>query len=165
MMFVSSTEITNPPDSKSKEELFRITRNKDANEIIYYLNTTSNDQLDLNAPVEAYWIRYNYKGEQSGRPLNGIEKRYAYGLRFLSVTKTSAHFQFVSIDRDLYLKRTDRGDFVLVDIDGKLQRLEKIHLIIGKGSFWVPEISALELHGTDVQGNAVVEVINNPRAK
>lgn len=154
-----------PAEVDSKEELFKITRNKDANEIIYYLNTTASGKLDLNQPIEAYWIRYDFQGQQSGRPLNAIEKRYAYGLKFISVTKRDAHFQFVAIDRDLFLRRTPNEDFVLVEIKGDKMRLSRLHLILGQGSFWVPEISAIEIHAVDAKGNPVLDVIKNPRRK
>lgn len=146
-----------------KDELFRLTREHDAHEINYYLNSDKQGRLDQSEPVEAYWIRYEFDGSTTGRPLNALESKYAYGVKFYDVTEKSARFQFVSYQRDLFLERTANEFEVLVEIRGKEVRLERVHLSIGKGSFWVPTISRIELHAVDPEtGKAVVEVINNP---
>ena len=147
----------------SGTELFKITRNTDLNEIIYYLNTDATGQLDQQQPIEAYWLRYESGGEQTGRSLNALEKKYAYGLRFLEVTRTSATFQFVSYKRDLFFKRTSSEDVVMIEIDGKMLRLQRVHLQLGRGTFRIPEISVIELHAVDENGRLVVEVIQNPK--
>ncbi len=150
-------------DLKSRSELFKITRNTDLHEIIYYLNTDVTGELDQYQPIEAYWLRYETGGGQSGRSLNALEKRYAYGLRFLEITNKSARFQFVSYKRDLLLRRSANEDVVLIEIAGKMRQLQRVHLQMGRGTFGVPEILVIELHAVDENDSPVVEVIPNPK--
>lgn len=144
-----------------KDELFKIVRNKDANEIIYHLNTDAQGQLDRKKPIEAYWIRYEIEGR--GRSLNAIERRYAYGLNFLENSPEEIRFQFVSIKRDLFLRKISRRQFeVQTDINGQRIRLDEIYLHLDGGTFWVPRIAFIELRGTNASGEKVVEVIETP---
>lgn len=142
--------------SAQRDELFKITRNKDANEIIYYLNTDERGRLDLKKPIEAYWIRYDL--EEKGRQLNTLERKYAYGLKFSNVSTDGGTFQFVSFDKPLYLVRNGKKQFeVYADINGERMRLEEIYLSLSGGSFWFPKVNHIELRA--VSGNGEQEVL------
>lgn len=140
------------------DELFKITRNKDANEIIYHLNTDEEGRLDQKTPIEAYWIRYDL--EEEGRPLNYFERKFAYGLEFSDVNADGGSFQFVSFDRRLYLLRTGKRQFeVQAEIDGKRLKLEEVYLSLGGGSFWFPKVNFIELRLRNDKGERVLERI------
>lgn len=152
---------TTKPDSGSAQcELFHIERSRDANVIRYELNFDEHHQLSTDKPVKAYWVKYAADGCM--RPLTWVQRKYAYGLNFEYVSSDSVVFTFVS-----YKKRT----FELVrDVNGLMQaytvckgervKVEKIFVQIDGGSFWLPEISKVELHGIDPKTQvAKVEVI------
>lgn len=143
-----------------RDELFRITRNKDANEIIYYLNTDERGRLDQKKPIEAYWIRYDL--EEEGRPLTTLERKYAYGLNFSEVTTYGATFHFVSFDRTLFLVRTSKQQYeVQAEINGKRMRLEEVYLSLSGGSFWVPKVNFIELRVRNDKGELEVERLDD----
>lgn len=141
--------------SAQRDELFKITRNKDANEIIYHLNTDERGKLDLKKPIEAYWIRYDL--EEEGRPLNTLERKYAYGLKFDNVTTNGGTFQFVSFDKPLYLVQKGKWQFeVQAEINGERMRLEEIYLSLSGGSFWFPKVNYIELRVLNRRGEQEV---------
>lgn len=146
--------------SAQRDELFKITRNKDANEIIYHLNTDERGRLDLKKPIEAYWIRYDL--EEEGRPLTTLERKYAYGLKFSNVTTDGGSFQFVSFDKPLFLVRTGKQQFeVQAEINGERMLLEEIYLSLGGGSFWFPKVNYVELRAKAANGEKITQRIED----
>ncbi len=90
--------------------LFKIGRNKDANEIYYQVKTTDDGNLDLSEPIHIYWIKFTKNGII--KPLTWRQDNFAYGLKFLEVTPEKADFQFVSYSkRTLSLRKTKDGKF------------------------------------------------------
>lgn len=155
ILALSITDVTG-----QRDELFKITRNKDANEIIYHLNTDERGRLDQKAPIEAYWIRY--EPVEKGRPLNYFERKFAYGLEFSEVTADGGTFQFVSFDRRLYLLRNGKRQFeIQAEIDGKRLKLEEVYLSLGGGSFWFPKVNFIELRLRNDKGERVLERIKD----
>jgi hypothetical protein len=146
------------------EELFRISRDKDKHQIVYHLNIGENGRLNEKEPVAAYWNRVNIAGEESSRPLNGLERKYAYGLEFFEETPEGRRFRFVSYDRDLFLQKSSKGYRVMVELEHELMVLRELILFLGKGTFWFPEIRKIELVAFDIKlKNEVKEVIHNPK--
>lgn len=144
-----------------KDELFKIVRNKDAHEIIYHINTDAQGRLDHKKPIEAYWIRYDLEG--TGRSLNAMERRYAYGLKFIENTPAEIRFQFVSFSRDLFLRKISRNRYeVQVDMNGERVKLNEIYLHLGGGSFWFPKIGYIELRAQNATGEIITEVLEDP---
>ena len=146
-----------------EDELFEITRNKDEHKIIYYLNQDKIGNLDLKEPIGAYWRRMDESGRTS-RSLNMLERKYAYGMKFLETKSEFARFRFVSYDkREFILKRILRDGFaVFTDIDGKELKIQNIHLHLDGGTFWFPKITSIELRGHDQFGEDVIKVIQEP---
>lgn len=160
-LFTSSTYL--PAQTEDKEILFRLTRNVDENEIIYHLNIDRSGFLDRRAPIEAYWIRNDQPGASEGRRLTGMERRYAYGLRFHEIQDHSARFSFVSYQRDLFLVKRGRDFMVEVEMDGRRLQLTSLHLNLTSSRFWFHRVESIELHTRDPRtGATVVEVIDNP---
>lgn len=145
-----------------EDYLFKITRNKDANEVLYHLNYNDRGELNVNEPIAGYWLRYEEGGRS--RLLNGLERRYAYGLKFLKSDGNKTWFQFVSYaKKDFYLMRDQKGGYGVYGdfVDGPV-KIHTIFLHLSGGTFWIPKISQVDIHGTDQQGDNIVKSIVNP---
>lgn len=143
------------------QPLFKIARSKDANEIFYTAKVTGKHQLDNSSPVDVYWIKHTDGNVRE--PLTWIQRKYAYGLKFLRIKESEAVFQFVSYDkRDFVLKKDQTGEFkVFTNSQGKEVQVERIFIQIDGGTFWLPKISSVELHAKDAKtGNTILETIN-----
>lgn len=145
-----------------EELLFKITRNQDANEVLYHVNYNSRGEVDSSAPIAGYWMRYEDGGQS--RSLNVLERRYAYGLRFLKTDDEKEWFQFVSYNkRDFYLKQNKRGEYgVYTDFEDGPIKIHEIYLHLQGGTFWLPKITQVDLHGTDSNGKPVEKSVLNP---
>lgn len=147
---------------QKEDVLFKITRNKDANEVLYHLNYNSREEIDQSAPITGFWMR----GEEGGRSrsLNFLERKYAYGLNFLESTDNKSWFQFVSYDKkDFYLKKDKRGEYgVYTDFEEGPMRIHNIYLHLKGGTFWLPKITQVDIHGTDQDGQSIERSVVNP---
>lgn len=143
------------------QALFKIARSKDVNEIFYAARVTDKHQLDVSNPVDVYWIKYSNGNIRES--LTWIQRKYAYGLKFLSAKESEVVFQFVSYNkRDFTLKKDLTGVFkVFTTSQGKEVQVERIFIQIDGGTFWLPKISRVELHAKDAKtGNSLLETIN-----
>jgi len=141
--------------------LFKIERSKDPNEIFYDINLTQSGKLDIENPIDVYWIMHT-DGEKT-EPLTWIQKKLAYGLNFSSICETDAKFRFVSVsNRDFIVKKNKDGIYkVYTYSKDKEVTLNKIFVQIDGGTFWVPNITKVELHTTEVKtGRNTIEIIN-----
>jgi len=147
--------------SNKSYHLFKIERNKDANEIFYDVNLDSQNNLNLNNPISIYWIKQTENGKIE--PLTWIQKNYAYGIEYLSKNKTQAEFQFVSYKkRQFQIKKDSKGNFKVYTLSNKRTVIvNRIFIQIDGGTFWFPKISRVELHAQDIQTNEKsIEIIN-----
>ncbi len=129
--------------------LFKIGRSKDANEIHYEVNLDENGNLDLSSPIHTYWIKYTRNGRIE--PLTWIQNKYAYGLKFLSVSPEKIEFQFVSYSkRNFWLKKIDSGKYKVYTLSkGKEVEVERVFIQIDSGTFWLPKISQVKLYANE----------------
>jgi hypothetical protein len=147
----------NPAASYS---LFKVGRTKDANEIFYDINLTSNGSLNVENPINIYWIKKTKGG--TTEPLTSIQTKFAYGVDYLSKNEHSAVFQFVSYDKRTFtLKKDNKGVFrVFTSVRNKEVIVNQIYVYIVGGSFWFPTVPKVELHATDlITGIEFTEVI------
>lgn len=146
---LSSFTNANLNPSIVNSHLFKIARSKDANEIFYDINVTQSGKLNIENPVQVYWIKYADKGQKES--LTWIQDNYAYGLKFLKATENEAKFQFVSYDKRTFLVQKDQdGVFKVFTLsEKKLVAVNRIFIQIDGGTFWFPKISKVELHATD----------------
>ncbi len=153
---------TMPNDkSTSKYSLFNVGRSKDANEIFYDINLNSSGELNVENPIDIYWIKKTDGNRKE--PLTWIQKKYAYGIKFLSVNHSKAIFQFVSYsERTLTLKKSKNGDFkVYLQSNNKEVEIKRIFVQIDGGTFWFPAVSKIEVKGYDANtGLPEIEIIN-----
>ncbi len=147
---------------KQNASLFKITRNKDANEIFYNVKKLANGKLNGQEPIDVFWIKHVDSVRKE--PLTYIQKKYAYGLSFISITDYEAKFKFVSYDkRSFTLKKNKAGTYRVFTVSQNREvEVSKIFLHIHGGSFWFPKITAVELHGTDAATGASIKEIIQP---
>ena len=67
-----------PEPEKTNERLFYIQRSLNQNTIVYDASFDENGMLNLENPVNVYWIRYEEKGQIM--PLRFFEKQFAFGV-------------------------------------------------------------------------------------
>ena len=146
------------PEQQKTQLLFKIERSKDANQIFYTVNTDEAGNLDYN-PITIFWIKKTKKNRIE--PLTWIQKKYAYGLKYLQCDNKCALFQFVSYDKaNFILKKTDQEYKVYTKMNDRVLEVERIYVHIDGGTFWVPNITQVELFAQDLKtGEAVVESI------
>ncbi len=151
----------NALDRSLSQPLFEINRSKDANEILYEVNLDNRGNLDTENPVRIYWIKHTRGGKTE--PLSFTQRKLAYGLQFESISEKHAAFHFVSYKkRTLWINRKEGGKYCVNTIsNNKRVIVKKIYIQIDGGSFLVPEISRVELHGEDPEtGDDTLEIIN-----
>lgn len=139
---------------------FKIERSKDANQIVYDINLTTDNKLNKDIPIKIYWIKHTNKGKIE--PLTWIQQRYAYGLKYLEKSESGAVFQFVSYNkRSFSITKDLAGNYSVSTVSkNKPLQLSLIFIQLDGGTFWVPKISRIELHGKDIETNKkVIELI------
>jgi hypothetical protein len=159
--FVSGFKFTGA-DSKGtiSYSLFKIERSKDANQIFYEVNVDANGNLDTSDPFHIYWVKHTQGGKM--RPLTWVQKKFAYGLRFDNVSRQEVRFHFVSyVNKDFHVHQDKSGNYSVFTISlNRMVIVKRIFIQIDGGSFWIPEISKVELHSEDPEsGEMIVEII------
>lgn len=147
----------------SGSHLFKIGRSRDANEILYDLNIDHTGRPDPLNPISIYWIKRTKNN--TIEPLTGIQRRLAYGIKILDQQNSPEiewNFQFVSYSKRTFKpKQTSESTFKVFTLSsGKEIEVERIFVQIDGGSFRVPSISKVELHGVEPStGVKVLETI------
>ncbi|MDG1476445.1 MAG: DUF4833 domain-containing protein [Vicingaceae bacterium] len=147
-------------DSNTLTSLFKIERSKDNNQIFYDVNIDGSGNFDAENPINIYWIRNTEGGKI--KPLTWIQKKYAYGLKFLKIDKDFATFRFVSSKKMYFtLKKNNNNHFeVYSKYKDQLLNINRIFIQIDGGTFWFPNITAVEVYAKNVKtGEDVIEII------
>jgi len=145
-----------PPFNTSR--LFYLQRTSNTNTIVYDLNFNDNGKLNTDEPIVGYWIRYAEKGQK--QDLNYIQRKFAYGLTAKALDNGNYDIRFVSYKKfPLTLMKSNDGKYhIFASITQKQVILNRIFIKIDGGSFWLPNVSYVELAGTDpVTGREIVE--------
>lgn len=141
------------------DKLFYVQRDPNTNTIVYDLNYTGVGQLDTDDPVHVYWIKYNERGQKE--ELNFIQRKFAYGLVTKPLVNGKFDVRFVSYKKfPLYLMKsaTDNKYHMYATIAKKQAILNRIFLKIEGGTFWLPNISYVEVKGIDpATGKEIME--------
>lgn len=151
-------------ESNNNHHLFRIGRSRDVNEIMYDINLTKEGKPDKSNPITIYWIKRTGNGRLE--PLTWIQKKYAYGIKYLDINSPETYndsgseinFQFVSYDKRTFtLKKDEKGQYKVFTLSqNKEIKITRIFVQIDGGSFWMPYISSVELYGLDNLNNIIV---------
>ena len=164
LSFTISSGFIKPGDSNSNIDthLFKIGRNRDANEILYDINLNQSGEPDISDPIKIYWIKRTRDNRID--PLTWIQNKYAYGIKVISVSnnENEIDFQFVSYDKRTFtLKKTDKNNYKVFTVLGlKEIEITRIFVHIEGGSFWLPSVSSVELHGIESKsGETILENI------
>jgi hypothetical protein len=137
-------------------ELFRIGRNKNANEVVYRARLNAAGVLDPDDPIEAEWHMLAEDGHREG--LNFIEKLLAYGF---SVAPAEGGDGFVVVlkakkDRPVRLTMRDGCPFASSTVAGKRVQLRRIFVQAEAGGGLIPEVAWADLEGVDPDSGATI---------
>lgn len=140
--------------------LFKIERSKDANQVLYVVNTNDSNQLNEEKPITIYWIKNTKKGKIES--LTWIQRKYAYGLKYSHTCDKYATFNFVSYDKMFFTLKKIKDQYkVYTMIDKKLAEVERIFVQIDGGTFWFPDVTEVKIFAKEVKnGNEVIKIIN-----
>ncbi|MEO8886875.1 MAG: DUF4833 domain-containing protein [Mucilaginibacter sp.] len=144
------------PDNISR--LFYVQRSPNINTIVYELNAGKNGQLDPENPVHVYWIRYGEQGQKE--ELSYIQRKFAYGLTSKQTGNEQYDIRFVSYKKfPLTLMKANDGKYhIFATINQKQMALSRVFIKIEGGSFWLPNVTYVELKGTDPStGREIIE--------
>jgi len=150
---------TFPVPEATKELLFYIQRNKNANTIVYEARFDAHGKLAAKDPVTVNWIRYTRGGVRE--PINALESNLAYGVRHKHTEDGVAWMKFVASDKYPFrVEVTPEGQAeARMFINGRYARLRRVEIQAKEEGFW-PKILHVDLHGTEVTtGHAVMERI------
>ncbi len=142
--------------SRPDNNLFKIIRSRDTDEIFYDVSLGADGRLDPNSPVNIYWIRKT-KG-LIREPLTWIQNRYSYGIKLLEISAVHAVFRFVSFDsKEFKLEKTAEGQFrVHTLLNNRPVVVERIFIQFDGGTFLSPVISEVILYGRDVESGVLL---------
>ncbi|MCA1758586.1 MAG: DUF4833 domain-containing protein [Bacteroidales bacterium] len=148
--------------------LFKIERNRDADEIYYELNPDETGRPDKKEPVKIYWVKHTQNGKTE--PLTWIQNKYSYGIKTIEpedaglseTQKEKVCFRFVSFgDCFFSLKPTSEGIYkAIAHHKNREIEVSGIFVQIEGDRFRMPSVPFVQLHGIDLAtGQPVTETI------
>jgi hypothetical protein len=143
---------------QSKESLFKIERNKNANVVQYEVNIDSSGVIDKANPIDAYWIMHAKDGGRE--EITAFEKR-AYGYK-ISDNEDGTFTLVLNSVKERKIKISEAGGSVKaeIDINGKQAYLSKVY-VFAKENGIIPKVQYYTLTGYDIQtGKEVSEKID-----
>jgi len=148
------------PTPNEPDMLFYIQRSVNENAIVYALKRDSKGRVVKGRPLDVYWKRYQEDGSRA--ELDFIQRTFAYGIR----TKDKGdHYELRCVAYDakplvLYKSSIAANDpRVYAETSEGMMTLTRIFVQIEGGTFWLPNVKYVELHGTNENGKVVVERI------
>jgi len=139
------------PVPKTKNLLFYIQRNHNANTIVYDARFDKDGNLDKDKPVEAYWIRFQEEGQR--KELRSFEKWMAYGIKAKKAEKPYDYRLYLSASSKVKLWVRQTAPFkaeVITIINGKEAKLDHMFATLDE-SGWVPKVLYGEFFGFDLK--------------
>lgn len=145
--------------------LFYIQRSVNANTIVYALNTDDNGKVIEETPIKVYWVKYEKGGKVT--PLTFIQKHYSYGIEttLIDKEKKTYTFEFASYHkRKLYLKKSsiDNKYHVYGQFNNELSVLNRVMIQIEGGTFWIPNITQVEVYAQNITAHKPITEIIKP---
>jgi hypothetical protein len=149
------------PEFKLPDEpnqLFYIQRSPNSNTVIYAAKLDSRGEFDSNAPVEAFWRKFNIDGAKL--PLNFMERVMAYGVRMdAGHPGQPITFRVAALpDRKLTLAMdAQHHPEALMQVGSHTVKLNYVYLQVVEGGL-LPSVPSLDIFGTDIaSGKAIHE--------
>lgn len=150
----------NPINKKLNQRLFVIERNMNKNTVCYDANILQNGKLNIDDPIDAYWIDYATDGKRS--ELNYIQRRMAYGFSFEKTASGNVYVTLKAFDkRKILISFDSKGNTIaLLKINGTDAKLTKIFVTAKPKMYTTVEF--IELFGIDIKtGKSITEKITN----
>ncbi len=148
---------TYPVPASTKQLLFYLQRNKNANTIVYEARTGADGKVTVDDPVRVEWVRYGDQGQRKG--LNSVEARFAYGVKHKDSADGIAHMVFSASSRhsfNVVVDASGQAKAVMM-IAGQAARLHHIEVMADESSWW-PKVLYVDIHGFDLAtGKPVTE--------
>jgi hypothetical protein len=150
-----------PIPDKTPKLLFYFQRSHNKNTVVYEINTFPNGKVNIDKPVNFYWIRYEEGGVK--KELSFIQRK-AFGIQWHLVDKTKEAFmlQFNHFKkRDIFLLRSETGNCfkAYININGELSELTRMFIKSENNSLGIPlSVKYIEIAGINIKnGKSVVE--------
>lgn len=145
--------------------LFYVHRTVNTNTIVYTLNISKEGKLNELEPIKVFWIKYAQGGKIA--PLTFIQRKYAYGIKakLYDKEKKSFRFEFVSYGkRHFYLMKSpsDNQYHAYGYINNRLTILNNIIVRVDGGTFWVPNVTSVEVYAKDPATSTTITEIIKP---
>ena len=138
----------NYPTPEENNQLFFIQRNQSHNAVVYNVNLTLDGFINLNNPIEIYWLKFDDNEEKT--PLNAIQRGIAYGYNFEVITNDLIKFSFVSYKKDFFLTKVNDRYCVITKFEDENCILESFYVHADQfGAF--PVINYVEAHVCDAR--------------
>ncbi len=133
----------------SRQALFKIERNKNANIVQYDAQIGTDGKLERNRPIVVYWVRLAEQGQI--KKLSWIQKTFAYGFRADHDRESDSVSLDMYIDIGQPIKvQYENGLYrAMVKINGKSSQLVKI-FIHAHGKGLSTRVDYIELYGADL---------------
>jgi hypothetical protein len=145
-----------PVPPASKNLLFYIQRNKNANTIVYEARFDAQGQLAMKNPVDVNWIRHTEGGKRE--PISLLETNLAYGVKHRSTDAGVAKMAFVASARHPF--RVEVGANGQAEarmmINGRYARLHHVEIHADESALW-PKIQYVDIHGIDLLTGLSIE--------
>lgn len=148
------TNFPEPPTSANR--LFYIQRSNNANTVIYDANLIADKKLNLQKPIDVYWIRYAEKGQKED--LSNLQWQLAYGYKTHTANPTS---NTVEITLNAFKNRPITLDYhqgklaAFTQIKGCRASLQKVFVQLASTAL-IPKVAYIELFGFDSAKNQAV---------
>jgi len=144
----------------SNQRLFVIERNMNKNIVCYDAKITKTGKLNIEDPIDAYWIDYATDGKRS--ELNYIQRKMAYGFDYEKINNEKIYLILKAFDKRKILVYVDNRGIskALIKINGFDAVLNKI-FVNAKPKMYT-SVSFIELYGTDIRtGKPIYEKISD----
>lgn len=160
LWFPSVVQASSPEDDTypTPERLFYIARSLNRNLVCYDANLKEG-KLDLEAPVEVYWLnRTDRPGHTNG--LNFIQRKLAYGYKVVQREDDACQIVLSAYERNISIRK-DQGRYqAFVDIQGAPARLVSLYVKTKPNNSM--SVEYVELQGYAVStGKWITERIEN----
>jgi hypothetical protein len=145
-----------PIPPKTDKLLFYFQRSHNRNTVIYELNTLPSGQIDIDKPVNFYWIRYEENGVK--KDLTFLQRK-AFGLDWDLIDNVKKsfvlHFRCFR-KRPIYLmKANGTGTYkTYITINGEFSELIRMYIKAENNSLGIPlSVKFIELSGISLKNN------------
>ena len=143
-----------PKPDKIPSLLFYIQHSLNQNTYVYELNLV-NGNLNINNPIKVFRINYEDRGQKENLTL--IQRKYAYGVNYLSPDKKKFSLS-ANKAIPMVLKSDGKNYWIEIEINHKKIILERIFIQSDRHSKGLnPKVEGIIFYGKDIKGNIIQE--------